>query len=183
MITGAAGEPTAASAFVDQPVIGSDTMHKLGPIILSAGLLASPIAAHAQNLTEMRQRTAEIATRYLQIWSSNDAAAVEGVPYVYGQTTLFYGKPYTQGQLIAEKRRAIRQWPVRRYVHRPGTMQVICNPPAQKCAARSIIDFEVSNPRRGTAKHGSARFDLGVSFAGPHPRILYENGSLNRRRR
>src|SRR5207302_7336838 len=55
--------------------------------------------------------TAFIAERYLAIWSSNDGGAVAGVPYMYGPTVQFYGRPYTQGQLIAEKRAAIRQWP------------------------------------------------------------------------
>ena len=83
---------------------------------------------------------------------------------------------------MSEKRAAIRQWPVRRYGHRPGSMQVLCNLSEQKCAARSIIDFLAENPARGTAKRGSAKFDLGVSFAGPQPRILYEGGSLNSQR-
>ena len=101
---------------------------------------------------------------------------------MYGPSVMFYGQRYTQPQLMAEKRRAIQQWPVRRYVHRPGTLRVICNAAARKCAARSTIDFEVSNPGRGTRKAGSAKFDLGVSFAEGHPRILYEGGSLNKRR-
>jgi hypothetical protein len=156
-------------------------MNPLGRTILMAGLLACG-SAQAASLSEMRERTAEIATRYLQVWSSNDAAAVQGVPYVYGPSVRFYGRNYTQAMLMDEKRRAIRQWPIRRYVHRPGTLNVICNEATQKCAARSITDFQVENPARGTFKRGSARFDLGVSFEGPRPRILYEGGSLGRRR-
>jgi hypothetical protein len=157
-------------------------MNALGRTILMSGLLACG-SAQAASLSEMRERTAEIATRYLQVWSSNDAAAVQGVPYVYGPSVRFYGRNYTQAMLMDEKRRAIRQWPIRRYVHRPGTLNVICNEATQKCAARSITDFQVENPARGTFKRGSARFDLGVSFEGPRPRILYEGGSLGRRRR
>ena len=156
-------------------------MNPLGRTILMAGLLACG-SAQAASVSEMRERTAEIATRYLQVWSSNDAAAVQGVPYVYGPSVRFYGRNYTQAMLMDEKRRAIRQWPIRRYVHRPGTLNVICNEATQKCAARSITDFQVENPARGTFKRGSARFDLGVSFEGPRPRILYEGGSLGRRR-
>jgi hypothetical protein len=130
----------------------------------------------------MKARTAEIATRYLAVWSSSDWASVEGVPYVYGPKVQFYGRNYTQADLIAEKQRFIRQWPVRRYSHRPGSMQVICNEAHQRCAARSIIEFTATNPDRGTRKHGSARFDLGVSFEGPRPVILYEGGSLGGRR-
>ena len=138
--------------------------------------------ARAAGVAEMEERSAFIARRYLQIWSSNDGSPVAGVPYMYGPRIAFYGRPYTQGQLADEKRRTIRQWPVRRYSHRPGTLRVTCNAGTRKCAARSIIDFEAANPARGTAKRGSARFDLGISFAGERPVILYEDGSRGRRR-
>lgn len=159
-----------------------DVMNLFRLAIPLLGFVWSGISAHGASLPEMQGSTAAIATRYLQVWSSNNVASVESVPYVYGPRVQFYGQSYTQGQLMAEKRRAIHAWPIRRYVHRPGSMQVICNVPEQKCAARSIIDFQIESPRRRAAKRGSARFDLGISFAGPRPRILYEGGSLNKRR-
>lgn len=149
--------------------------------LLCASLALSSSQALALSGAEMQRRTATIAERYLAIWSSN-GGAVAGVPYMYGPTVEFYGRPYTQGQLVNEKRAAIRQWPLRRYAIRPGTLRVICNVPQSKCAARSVIDFAVANPARGTRKTGSARFDLGVSYVGQQPRILYEGGSLGRRR-
>lgn len=154
-------------------------MARLNPSYVFCALLAFGPAAEAASLAEMQERTAVIATRYLDVWSSNGPAAVAGVPYVYGPSVAFYGQTYSQERLMAEKRAVIRQWPVRRYTHRPGSMRVLCNVSAQKCGARSIIDFVAENPARGTAKRGSAKFDLGVSFAGPRPRILYEGGSLN----
>lgn len=123
-----------------------------------------------------------IATRYLQVWSSNGAAAVESVRRTYMPAVAFYGRTYTHRQLVAEKRRAIRRWPVRRYAHRPGTMHIACDVSHNRCTARSIMDFAVANPARGAAKRGSARFALGIDFAGPSPRIFYEGGSLNSRR-
>ncbi|MFC5555275.1 hypothetical protein [Methylobacterium iners] len=157
-------------------------MLKSRSVLLAIGAISSASSAVATSPAQMQERTAYIAERYLQIWSSGNAAAVTGVPYMYGPTVQFYGRVYSQDQLIDEKRRAIRQWPVRRYVHRPGTMRITCNVPQRKCAARSIIDFSVSNPARQTGKTGSARFDLGISFAERQPRILYEGGSLNSRR-
>ena len=147
--------------------------------LAAAGLIAVAFISPAKAIgpQEMKDRTAFIADRYQQIWSSGNVSPVAGVPFMYGQTVQFYGKPYTQADLQAEKRRAISQWPVRHYIHRPGTMRIDCNYASQKCAARSTIDFSVSNPVRGTRRSGSARFDLGVSFAGPHPVILYEGGS------
>ena len=142
--------------------------------------LAGPAAA--QSVREMQERSATIAQRYLAVWSSSGELSIEGVPYVYGPRVTFYGRSMDWRGLAAEKRRAVRQWPVRSYHHRPGSMQVICNAEARRCAARSIIDYRVSNPATGRRASGSASFDLGISFAGPKPVILYESGGPVRRR-
>ncbi|MHB2205670.1 hypothetical protein [Methylobacterium sp. CM6257] len=151
-------------------------------LLIGAVAIMSASPAYAVSPQEMKDLTALFAGRYLHIWSSSNVSPVTGVPYMYGRTVLFYGKPYTHSDLQAEKRRAISRWPVRNYVHRPGTMRVICNAADKKCAAHSIIDFTVSNPGRGIHKSGSAKFHLDVSFAGQHPVIVYEGGSLNKRR-
>lgn len=123
----------------------------------------------------MEARSAAIAETYLRTWSSNEGAAIGAVPYVYGPRVRFYGRDYSQRDLVAEKRRAIARWPSRDYRHRPGTMRVICNAAARKCAVRSIIDYRVTDGG-GRQRRGSSRFDLGISFAGARPVILYESG-------
>jgi hypothetical protein len=156
-------------------------MATLKALMVGAVAIMSASPAFAITPQEMKDRTAIFAGRYLQIWSSSNVSPVAEVPYMYGRTVLFYGKPYTHADLQAEKLRAISRWPVRHYVHRPGTMRVTCNAADKECAARSIIDFTVANPNRGARNGGSARFDLRLSFAGQHPVIVYEGGSLNRR--
>lgn len=158
-------------------------MRPLHSTLLAAGFCVglAPMAARAQGLAEMEERSAIIAERYLAVWSSSDEASVAGVPYVYGPRVRFYGKTLDQRALAAEKRRAIREWPIRSYRHRPGTMRVLCNGAALRCAARSIIDYQVANPETGRQARGSATFDLGISFAGPKPVILYETGRPVRR--
>lgn len=154
------------------------------PSLFALGLFVLSGTANAAELSiaEMQRQTAEIATRYIAVWSSDAWSSVEGVPYIYGARTRFYGRDLSHEELMAAKRGAIRQWPVRKYVHRPGTMRVTCNAQALRCGASSITDYEVSNPTRGTFKRGAARFDLGVGFAGPTPKILFEGGTIGRRR-
>ena len=149
---------------------------------LASLLLASaslPVAA--QDLGQMQERSATIAERYLAVWSSSGDLAIGGVPYVYGPRVRFYGRNLDWAGLAAEKRRAVRQWPVRSYHHRPGSMRVICKAETRRCAVQSIIDYRVSNPRTGRRASGAARFDLGISFEGPKPVILYEGGGPLRR--
>ncbi|AWN40731.1 hypothetical protein [Methylobacterium durans] len=158
-------------------------MLKSPSLLIFVAAMASAPSAQALDLDEMRVRTASFATDYLRIWSSGNTAPITRVPDMYARTVTFYGRRYTQDQLIAEKRRAIQRWPSRRYVHRPGTMQVTCNLPAQRCVTRSTIDFEVSSYPRHAAKRGSARFDLGISFADRGPRIVHEGGGSSNTRR
>ena len=74
---------------------------------------------------------------------TNDGGAIAvGAVYMYGSTVRFYGRLYTQEQLIDEKRAAIGQWPLRRPAR---VLRVTCNVPQCECAARSIIKFEVAN--------------------------------------
>jgi hypothetical protein len=154
------------------------------PAAVAVILAAGSAQAGAASPDQMRRQTADIASRYIAVWSSDAESSVAGVPYIYGPRTRFYGRDMTQAQLMAEKQRAIRQWPARRYSHRAGTMKVLCNEQAARCVASSIIDYEASNPSRGTSKRGSARFDLGVDFTDPSgkPKILFEGGSIGRRR-
>ncbi len=147
--------------------------------VAACAALAGP--AVAQSAGEMQERSATIAQRYLAVWSSSSEFSIEGVPYVYGPRVTFYGRSLDWRGLAAEKRRAVRQWPNRSYHHRPGSMQVICNAGARRCAVRSIIDYRVSNPGTGRRASGAATFDLGISFAGAKPVILYESGRPLRR--
>jgi hypothetical protein len=151
-------------------------------LLAAATLAASYLPAAAQSLADMEQRSATIAERYLAVWSSSGELSIEGVPYVYGPRVRFYGREMDWRGLAAEKRRATRQWPVRSYHHRPGSMRVLCNADTRRCAVRSIIDYRVANPGRGRRAAGAASFDLGISFEGPKPVILYEGGGPLRRR-
>lgn len=148
---------------------------RLAALAILLGVAASTAAA-AQSAPEMEARSATIAERYLAVWSSSGELSVEGVPYVYGPRVRFYGQNLDRRGLAAEKRRALRRWPVRSYVHRPGSMRVICNEGTRRCAVQSIIDYRVSNPGTGKRASGSATFDLGISFEGPRPVVLYETG-------
>jgi hypothetical protein len=151
-------------------------MDTLSPIFLAGSLLFGTAALASSPLEE---RTAAFATRYLQAWSANGAASVRSVPILYERAPTFYGRTYTHHELMAEKRQAIRRWPIRHYAHHPGTMRIKCDLPNRRCVARSIIDLRVASPPRGTVKDGSAKFVLGINFARRNPRIFYEGGSVN----
>lgn len=161
---------------------GGVMAHGVGAVaglFLHGTILGFGMTSQAMAMSEARMRSGavEVAYRYLSTWSSGPAGQAR-MPFDDGDTIMSFGRAYSRDELRAERLAASRRWPVRRYTHRPGTLRVSCNVPALKCAVRSTVDYRVSNPVSHVSEHGSARFDLGVGFGGPRPRILYEDGGL-----
>lgn len=154
-------------------------VHAVAGMLLSGTILSVGMTSQAVAMSEARMRTwaIDVAYSYLATWSSGPAAHGR-TPFVYGDTVMSFGRAYSHDALSQKKLAASRSWPVRSYTHRPGTMRVSCNVPAFKCAVRSTVDYGVSDPVSHVSERGSSRFDLGVGFDGPRPRILYEDGGL-----
>lgn len=153
--------------------------HAVAGMLLTGTVFGVVMPSQAMALSEARMRaeTVQVAYRYLATWTSGPAAQGR-MPFVYGDTVMSFGRTYSEGALSDERLAAGRRWPVRSYTHRPGTLRVSCNVPALKCAVRSTVDYRVSDPVSHVSDRGSARFDLGVGFGGPRPRILYEDGGF-----
>ena len=142
--------------------------------ILSSGAQAQP------DMERMRARAEALAYRYLEGWSSGNAQALADVQALYGPKVNFYGKFIDRRGLFAQKRGFGRRWPIRRYVHRPGTMRVTCDAATQACLVKSIIDWRAESPARGAVSRGSSTFELGLGFSGPRPVVLFERGNVIR---
>src|SRR4051794_28514933 len=129
--------------------------------------------ASGQSVEAMRQRAEEIASIYLQRWSSGNARALADVRALYGPRVSFHGDFIDQRNLFDQKRRFGQRWPIRHYVHRPGTMRTTCDAARQACLVRSIIDWQAASPARHAFSSGSSSFEMGIGFSGPHPAVLF----------
>jgi len=126
----------------------------------------------------MQQRSAALAHSYLQTWSSNARAALEQVPKLYAPRVRFYGRVLDRNGLMREKATFLQRWPVRRYAHRPGTMQVSCDAGSQRCLVRSVIDWHAESPARRVVSRGASRFEQGIDLSGSHPVVFLESGAV-----
>ena len=150
-------------------------------LVLAAALATLSGGAAAQpGMEGMRRRAEALAYRYLEGWSSGNAQALADVQGLYGPKVNFYGKFIDRRGLFAQKRGFGRRWPIRRYVHRPGTMRVTCDAATQACLVKSIIDWRAESPARGAVSRGSSTFELGLGFSGPRPVVLFERGNVIR---
>jgi hypothetical protein len=131
---------------------------------------AQPVAAHS--MASMQQRSAALARSYLQIWSSNARAALGQVPQLYAPRVRFYGRVLDHKKLLREKAAFLRRWPVRRYAHRPGTIQVSCDAGSRRCLVRSVIDGHAESPARRVVSRGASRFEQGIDLSGSRPAVF-----------
>jgi hypothetical protein len=145
-------------------------------ITLAAAL--SMQGAAAQESGSMEKRAEALAHRYLEGWSSGNAQALADVQALYGPRVNFYGRSIDRRNLFEQKRRFGRRWPVRRYEHRPGTVELSCDAARQACLVKSIIDWRAASPARRAVSRGSSTFELGIAFAGPKPVVLFERGEV-----
>jgi len=153
-------------------------MRMLPFVVVTLGLAIAPAAAQE----DLRGRAEALAYRYLEGWSSGNPQALADVQALYGERVNFYGRTITRAALFAEKRRFGRRWPIRDYRHRPGTMNVTCEPSTRACLVRSTIDWRAESPARHAVSRGSSTLELGIGFAGPRPVVLFERGRVLRSR-
>ena len=149
-------------------------------VALATSLAAGGAAAEEADMARMHRRAEALAQRYLVGWSSGNAQALADVQALYGPRVNFYGKFIDQRSLFAQKRSFGQRWPIRRYAHRPGTMQVTCDAATRACLVKSIIDWRAASPARGAVSRGASTFELGLGFAGPRPVVLFERGNVLR---
>jgi len=110
--------------------IGMRRLLFITAVLVLISATASPSRAQlgeTHAMASMQQRSADLARSYLQTWSSNARAALDQVPQLYAPRVRFYGRVLDRDRLMREKAAFLRRWPIRRYAHRPGTMQVSCD--------------------------------------------------------
>jgi len=135
-------------------------------------------SGEVHSAARLQQRSAALAHSYLQTWSSNARAALEQVPQLYAPRVCFYGRVLDRSRLMREKAAFLRRWPVRRYAHRPGTMQVSCDAGSRRCLVRSVIDWQAESPARHVVSRGASRFEQGIDLSGSRPVVFLESGAV-----
>ena len=136
--------------------------------------------ADGSELAAKARAAQELAVTYLEVWSAPNAHTLAATPDFYTPLVNFHGRSMTRRELIAEKRRFVQRWPQRRYLPRPDSMRVSCEPGGQTCTVHSVFDFAAANPRRGRRSRGVATHELTMRFFGARPYITAENSKVYR---
>jgi hypothetical protein len=128
--------------------------------------------------TAMKKASSDLTTSYLQAWSGSQAASPAYVARVYAPRIRFYGRTLDRKDLVKEKQRFVRRWPVRAYALRPGTLRVSCEPSSGLCRVASVLDWRAENPARRATSRGSSSFEQRVRFSADQPAVVHESGRV-----
>lgn len=78
---------------------------------------------------------------YLAMWSHNADVTAAAVERFYAPTVTYYGRRFTRAQVLADKLRYIKAWPVRHYAEVPGSIQARCNGDRSLCRVSAIMTW------------------------------------------
>src|SRR3954451_20640968 len=121
----------------------------------------------------------QFALSYLDFWSRPNASTLFATPVFYASRVKFHGRTMTPEQLLVEKSRFVRRWPVRRYEPRLDTMDTRCR--GEVCMVRTRFDFSALSPARDRRSAGLAELELAIRFAEGRPYIVRETSRVTHR--
>ena len=95
----------------------------------------------------------------------------------------YYGKSTLRAEVLKDKERYVKRWPVRAYRLLTDTIRTSCNESQSSCQVSGLLEFNLSNPATGKTSAGTSSFEYGIRFGPDGGRIFSENGKLQSARK
>ena len=95
----------------------------------------------------------------------------------------YYGKSTARADVLKDKERYVRSWPVRSYRLLADTIRTSCNEGQSSCQVSGLLEFNLSNPANGKTSAGTSSFEYGIRFGPDGGRIFSENGKVQSARK
>ncbi|NOR61241.1 MAG: hypothetical protein GQ535_01955 [Rhodobacteraceae bacterium] len=111
----------------------------------------------------------------IRYWSQNAPNIQAGVSAFYADQITFYGKDWTQEQVMTDKAGFIERWPVRAYDIDEDSTRVSCQ--GDICSIEAKIVFFAYAQSRAATSRGLAQFSYVIDLSG-EPKITSETSSV-----
>lgn len=95
----------------------------------------------------------------------------------------YYGKSTIRAEVLKDKERYVKSWPVRSYRLLSETIRTSCNESQSSCQVNGLLEFNLSNPANGKTSAGTSSFEYGIRFGPDGGRIFSENGKIQSARK
>lgn len=129
-------------------------------VACSAAVLLTTVAFAARGEDDGGRVFAENAMQaYLAMWSRDEDVNEKSVARFYAPHVVYYGKPMSRAQILADKLTYIRQWPTRAYSALPGTFTGKCEPGLDRCTITAVMTWRRVD-RNERVSTGRARLSL-----------------------
>jgi len=113
---------------------------------------------------------------YFTVWANDASATPQAVEHFYASRVNYYGREMTSAEVYQDKVYLMRQWPIRTYRVRPGTVMTSCSENHDRCQVSLALDFLSANPARGVGAQGVASISFLLSGSEGQMKIERENG-------
>jgi hypothetical protein len=131
----------------------------MGIVLCGSQALAQPAA------TEMTATEARVWLEdYVRIWSSDRDVNIATVNKYYAPVVTYYGRQMGRNQVLDDKLRYIRRYPVRSYKIVEGTVAVACNTQRTMCTTSGVMQIQLVD-RDGRTLSRMAKLLLTMSSA------------------
>ena len=151
------------------------TLPALAPTTQTALLVPERTVAPVPDTSAQQARALNFVRLNIRYWSQNTPDIAAGVNAFYADRITFYGKDWSQQQVMADKAGFIERWPVRAYDIDEDSTTVVCDGDACAIEAK-IVFFTYSQARAATAR-GLAQFSYIVDISGD-PLITSETSTV-----
>lgn len=95
----------------------------------------------------------------------------------------YYGKSTIRAEVLKDKERYVKSWPVRSYRLLSETIRTSCSESQSSCQVSGLLEFNLSNPANGKTSAGTSSFEYGIRFGPDGGRIFSENGRIQAARK
>jgi hypothetical protein len=148
-------------------------------LILFVALAPALAAAQGQSPEGFDRAAVEQRMRdYVRVWEADERVGPAAMRTYYADRVIYYGKPMSRREVLADKLRFIRAYPERSYDIAPGTLRTRCGP--DHCEARAILLWRRASAR-GRTESGASALTL-VFSAAERGRIVRESARTLRQR-
>jgi uncharacterized caspase-like protein len=90
----------------------------------------------------------------------------------------YYGKSTARAEVLKDKKRYVKSWPIRSYRLLTETMRTSCNESQSSCQISGVLEFNLSNPANGKKSAGTSSFEYGIRFGPDGAKIFSEQGKI-----
>jgi hypothetical protein len=127
---------------------------------------------------DLEQRATNFILGLMEQLSGDPTSALRFLSSVYAPQVDYYGVVKDRDIVLKSKRQLFKQWPVRKYVIKPDSLHLKCDPDAAMCSVTGAMEWSRASERRNAYASGSSDFAYDVRLGDRGFGIVAENSSV-----